>query len=184
MPKDEKITGHVFIAMSLDGYIARNDHALDWLPQEENKGEDMGYESFMETIDVLVMGSSSFKNILSFGIEWPYKKPVFILSKSLDESSIPKELKECVQISNQTPKDLMKSLFAKGLKRVYVDGGLVVQSFIKDDLIKDFIITTIPILIGEGRKLFGQTNSDIHLKLIRSKAFKSGIVQNHYEILS
>lgn len=176
------ITGHVFLATSLDGFIARKNHELDWLPQEKTEGEDLGYETFIDSVDGLVMGRGSFEKILTFG-HWPYQKPVIVLSNSLTKNDIPAELEGKVRISNLSPKEIMKSLNAEGWKRVYVDGGQIVQSFIKAFLIKDLIITVIPILIGDGRRLFGMVDEDINLKLINSRAFPSGMVQNHYKIL-
>ncbi len=177
------ITAHVFIAASLDGFIARKDHTLDWLPQEKVEGEDPGYDTFIESVEGLIMGRASFKNVLSFG-DWPYQKPVIVLSKTLTDNDIPKELKNKVEISQLSPEKIMQSVQDRGWKRVYVDGGQVVQSFIRAGLIEDLIITFIPILIGDGQRLFGPVSKDINLKLINSKAFGSGMVQNQYKIIS
>jgi len=176
-------TGHVFIATSLDGFIARTNHALDWLPQQKIEGEDLGYETFLASIDGLIMGRGSFENILTFD-EWPYQKPVVVLSKTLTQDDIPNELAGKVRISQLTPKAIMESLHKEGWKRAYVDGGLIVQSFIRAGLIDDMVVTLIPILIGDGRRLFGMVDDDVDLKLTSSQAFHtSGMVQNHYKIM-
>ena len=177
------ISGHVFIATSLDGFIARKNNELDWLPQEKVEDEDTGFEKFMDSVDGLVMGSGTFKTVLSFG-DWPYTKPVVVLSNSLSQEDIPSELSGKVRISNLAPEEIVKELEKEGWMRTYVDGGLVVQSFIRAGLIEDIIVTIIPVLIGEGRSLFGSLEKDIQLKLIRSQAFGSGMVQNHYQIIN
>lgn len=176
-------TGHVFIATSLDGFIARKDHALDWLPQDKIEGEDTGYETFISSVDGLIMGRGTFEKILTFG-DWPYSKPVTVLSKTLTQDVIPDELEGKVRISQLSPREIMKSLAEEGWKRVYVDGGQIIQSFLKERLIEDMVITLIPVLIGEGIRLFGKTDGDVNLKLIASQAFPvSGMIQNHYKVL-
>ena len=172
-------SGHVFIAMSLDGFVARKDHALDWLMKYQVEGEDQGYESFVADMDGLIMGSGSFKNVLSFG-EWPYSKPVIVMSQSLDQEQIPEVLRDKVRLSRLTPVELMTSLDIEGWKRAYVDGGLLVQSFIRAGLVQELTITLIPILIGEGRPLFGAVDGDIELTLAGTTSFPSGFVQNRY----
>ena len=174
-------TGHVFVATSLDGFIARKDHALDWLPQEKIDGEDSGYETFISSIDGLIMGRGTFEKVLNFG-DWPYPKPVIVLSKTLD--AIPEELEGKVRISQLSPTEIMKTLAEEGWTRAYVDGGQIVQSFLKEGLIDDIVVTFIPILIGEGIRLFGKTDGDVNLKLVASQAYSSsGMVQNHYKVL-
>lgn len=177
-----KATGHVFIAMSLDGFIAKKDNSLDWLMKYDTKGQDQGFEEFIEKSDVLVMGSGTFRTVLGFG-EWPYKKPVMVMSRSMTIDDIPEELSSSVQITDQAPKALMESLFEQGLKQVYVDGGQVIQSFLREGLIEDMTITIIPILLGQGKRLFGEIDQDIDLELLDSKKLNCGFVQNHYKLL-
>jgi dihydrofolate reductase len=176
------ITGHVFIAVSLDGFVARKNHSIDWLMKQSTEGEDLGFDDFMASVDGLIMGSGSFKNVLTFGA-WPYKKPVMVMSHSLTEEDIPPELEGRVRLTGLSPQELMKSLEREGWKRAYVDGGLLVQSFIRAGLIKDINITVIPILLGDGLPLFGPIKGDIDLKLMGSESFGSGLVQNRYELI-
>lgn len=177
------VTAHAFVATSLDGFIARRDDALDWLPQEKIEGEDLGYETFISGIDGLIMGRRTFEKVLTFG-DWPYQKPVIILSKTLTQNAIPENLEEKAQVSQLSPCEIMNMLAKKGWKRVYVDGGHTVQSFLKEGLIDDIIVTLVPILIGEGIRLFGKTEGDVNLKLLASRFFSlSGMVQNHYEVI-
>lgn len=181
--KNVNITSiHIFIATSLDGFIAREDDSLDWLPQENSTNEDTGYESFIEGVDGLIMGRSTFQTVLSFG-NWPYKKPVIVLSKTLTQSDVIDELKEKVRILNLSPKEVLEFTRKEGWKRAYLDGGKVIQSFLRDNLVEDIIITTIPVLIGTGKTLFGKLPKDIHLSLLNSQFFESGMTQNHYKII-
>lgn len=174
-------TGHVFIATSLDGFVARKDHQLDWLMKQNTDGEDHGYDDFMAGVDGLVMGRGSYETVLAFG-EWPYSKPVVVMSKTLSPSGIPAELADKVRLTELEPPELIQSLQEDGWRRAYVDGGKVVQSFIRCGLIEDFILTTVPILIGDGQRLFGAIDADIDLELISSKSFRSGLLQTRYRV--
>lgn len=175
-------TGHVFIATSLDGFVARQDHGIDWLIKQNTEGEDHGYDDFIAGVDGLIMGRGSFQTALAFD-KWPYHKPVIVMSKSLAEDDVPDELKDKVRLTRREPKDLMASLAAEGWVRAYVDGGLVVQSFVRAGLVSDMTVTLIPILIGGGRRLFGELDGDVDLELLSAKSFPSGLVQTSYRIL-
>lgn len=176
------ITGHVFIATSLDGYIARKNGDIEWLLQQDLPDENHGYESFINNIDAIIMGRGTFETICDF-TPWPYEKPIVVLSSKLSAQSVPEHLIGKVRFSNQTPEQVMLMLEAEGYKRVYIDGGQVVQSFLKQGLIHDLIITKIPILLGEGRSLFGPLSHDIWLKHLNTQSFPSGFIQSHYEIV-
>lgn len=175
------ITGHVFIATSLDGFIARPDGDIKWLLDRDDPLENHGYENFISDIDVIVMGRGTYEKVSTLD-EWYYTQPVVVLSKTLKESDLPDKLKEKVTISSLTPKELMKQLDEKGWQRIYVDGGQVIQSFLRDNLIEDIIITKIPILIGQGRPLFGSLKKDVSLDHLKTISFPSGLVQSHYRI--
>jgi len=175
-------TGHVMMAMTLDGYVARKDHTLDWLTKQGVPGEDYGFEEFQESVDVIVMGSGSFRTVLGFG-EWHYKKPTVILSRSMSSDNIPVELRDKVQLSGLRPNELMEELRQQGYNRAYIDGGAVVQSFMREGLIQDMRITLVPILIGEGIRIFGELNADVDLELQNVETFKSGLVTTHYKTL-
>jgi len=177
-----KLEKSVFIATSLDGYIARGDGNLDWLDKANlsvPEGEDCGYVSFMSSVDVLVMGRNTFEKVLSFG-GWPYEKKVIVLSSNNLE--IPENLKKRVYSSAETPEELCNRLAADGIKRIYVDGGSVIQSFLAGGLITDITITVIPVLIGSGISLFGNTVKDIELEHISTKSYEFGFVQNKYVV--
>ena len=175
-------TGHVMLAISLDGFVARKDHSLDWLMKQNTAGEDHGFAEFLDKIDVIVMGSGSFRTVLGFDA-WPYEKPVIVLSNSLTDDDVPSELAQKVEIKNLSPQDLMAEMERRGWPRVYVDGGAVVQSFLKSGLINDFKLTLVPILLGDGIRLFGDLPSDVDLEPTYQKAFPSGLVELRYKVI-
>ena len=174
-------TGHIFIATSLDGFVARQDYRLDWLMKQKTEGEDHGYDAFLKSVDGLVMGSGSYKTVLAFG-EWPYAQPVVVMSRSLSQADVPAELTDRVRVTKLAPPDLMRELQAEGWDRAYIDGGQVVQSFLRANLIQDLIVTLVPILIGEGRRLFGTVVGDIDLELLGATSFPSGLLQTRYRV--
>jgi dihydrofolate reductase len=175
------ITGHVFIATSLDGFIAREDGDIEWLLSRDDPNEEHGYQDFIRDIDGLVMGRGSFDAVSRFEA-WPYDKPVLVLSKALAGSPVPDRLQGRVRFAELTPRAAMAMLAGEGWRRVYVDGGQVVQSFLRERLIADMVVTRIPVLLGAGRPLFGPTGGDIPLTHLATKAFPSGLVQSHYRI--
>ena len=172
----------VYIATSLDGYIARPNGDINWLMEADNSGgkEDYGYKEYSVTVDCMVMGRNSMEMVMSFP-EWPYKgKRVVVLSNTLKET--PSQLKNKVELYSGSLVKLVTKLKDDGCKRIYVDGGKTIQSFINENLITDITITKIPILLGEGLSLFGNTKHDIKLKHIETKSYPSGFVKSTYEV--
>ncbi len=173
----------VFIATSLDGFIARDDGGLDWLNAAGAAvpaGEDCGYAAFMKSVDVLVMGRLTFDKVMSLG-KWPYdEKPVVVLSGSAIE--IPGELQARVSASSEKPADLVRRLSGDGAKHLYIDGGLVIQSFLNAGLIDALIITVVPVLLGSGRRLFGPLEGDIVLTYVATNVYDFGFVQHEYQV--
>lgn len=173
----------VYIASSLDGYIAREDGDIDWLHSSDNNdaSEDYGYEKFIGSVDALIMGRNSFEKVLSFD-KWPYDdKCVVVLSSH--SVAIPDELKTSVESSMLEPSALLVALESRGINHVYIDGGKTIQSFLRAGVISDFIITRIPILLGGGIPLFGSLDRDINLKHISTQSYSSGLVQSKYEVV-
>lgn len=176
------ITGHVFIATSLDGYIARRDGDIDWLLQRDASGEDHGYDDFIADIDMIVMGRGSYEKVVTFE-KWFYNQPVLVLSKQLAGTPVPEELQGKVRFADLNPVEAMQELERQQVRRVYVDGGKLIQSFLREGLISDMVITTVPVLIGSGRPLFGDLPRDIDLELVSSRQFRSGMVQSTYRVV-
>lgn len=188
----------VYVATSLDGFIAREDGGLDWLSGADpeaygdleesgtveagggDEGEDCGYREFMDSVDVMVMGRKTYEKVLSFGM-WPYEgKQVIVLSSGPVE--IPNGLGSTVECKSCSPSDLVNDLKQAGAKHVYVDGGNTIQRFLNEGLIDQLIITCIPILIGSGIPLFGPLAGDILLQHVETRQYPSGFVQSRYEV--
>lgn len=169
------------MAMSLDGYIARTDGSLDWLMKQKTEGEDHGYDTFMASVDGLIMGRGSFEKALTFD-KWPYQKPVVVMSRTLCDADIPDELRNTVTLSTLEPKELMQDLGRKGWQRAYVDGGKIIQSFLRAGLISDITVTHIPILIGEGLPLFDRLDRDVDIEHLETRSFPSGLVSSKYRV--
>lgn len=175
------LQGHVFIATSLDGFIARENGDIDWLPGLSADGGDYGYGKFIAGLDGLVMGRGSFEKVMEFE-KWPYDKPVVVLSRSLAPDAVPVRLAGKVRISDLEPTALAKELASAGWSHAYVDGGKVIQSFLRAGLIEDMVITQVPVLLGAGLPLFGALDQDIALEHLETEAFPSGLVQSRYKV--
>ncbi|MFN7179302.1 dihydrofolate reductase family protein [Hyphomonas sp.] len=172
--------GHVFIACSQDGFIARPDGDIGWLHQLPDIGSDYGYADFMAGMDGLVMGRATFEKVLSFG-EWPYKKPVVVVSRSLN--ALPESVSGKVSISRDSPADLMARLGREGWQRAYIDGGKLVSSFLQAGLVSSLTLSRIPILLGTGLPLFSGLARDIRLQHVSTEAYASGLVQSRFKVL-
>lgn len=127
--------------------------------------------------------AGSYEKALTFD-QWPYDRPVLVLSRQLTDTAIPEALKGKVQLSSRTPGEVLADLAAQNAHRVYLDGGQVIQSFLREGLVADIVITTVPVLLGSGKPLFGSLTKDIDLTLLSSRSFPSGLVQSHYRLTS
>jgi dihydrofolate reductase len=170
----------VFIGMSVDGFIARANGDLDFLPP--GGGEPHGYDEFMASVDALVIGRKTFETVLSFP-EWPYgkKRVVVLSSRPLDFSGV---RGGNVEQMNGTPAEIVSKLAASGARHAYIDGGITIQRFLRAGLIQRLIITRVPVLIGEGIPLFGTLPHDIRLRHVATQHYPSGLVQTEYQVLS
>ena len=166
----------VFVGVSLDGFIARPDGGLDFLPAD---AEPHGYDEFMASVDALVIGRKTFETVLGFG-SWPYgEKPVFVLST---RPLAPAPRGAVVEHMSGDPADIVSQLAARGLGHVYVDGGITIQRFLVAGLIQRLIITRVPVLIGTGIPLFGALKRDIVVQHVATRQYASGLVQSEYVV--
>ncbi|MFI6845056.1 dihydrofolate reductase family protein [Kitasatospora sp. NPDC050467] len=164
-----------YIGTSLDGFIARPDGDIDWLNERGAQAGDMGYEAFMADIDTLVMGRHTYEKILTFGF-WPYEgKRVAVLSTRLTTQDANVTVHRSLDA-------LLKSLTAEGAKNVYVDGGQMVQTFLREGILDELIITTAPVLLGAGIPLFGHLDHDLDLTHRETRALGAGFVQTTYAV--
>ena len=168
----------VYIATSLDGFIARKDGNIDWLISYESPEVFDRYNEFINIIDAIVIGRGTYEKVLSFS-DWPYSKKVFVLSTTI--KNIPDKLKEKVILISMSPKEIISHLSNFGYSNIYIDGGKTIQNFLKEDLIDEMIITKIPVLIGSGIPLFGHLENDINFKHINTSVYPNGLVKSHYE---
>lgn len=178
MPQES--SNKVYIGQSLDGFIARKNgdiSFLDTFPFPEN--DDMGYAQFMAGIDALLMGRNSFEKVLSFGIDWPYTKPVYVWSQQLKQ--LPHNLPANVFLVNGTLPKILEEIHSKGHYQLYIDGAKTIQSFLQADAIHELTITTVPVLIGEGISLFGQVPFQLNFKCTAAKTYENGLCQCTYQ---
>lgn len=166
---------YVFIATSIDGYIADREGKIDWLPEPD--GLDYGFDDFMKKIDALIMGKNTFIMVDSFDCPWPYSKHVFVASNSLKE--LAKKYDGKVTLLNGTPTEILKTVHNRGFKNLYIDGGVNIQNFLKQDLVDELIITTVPVVLGGGKPLFGDLNSSLNFKHIETQKI-GDLIKNHY----
>src|SRR5262249_44073879 len=167
----------VFIGTSVDGFIARRNGDLDFLPP--GGGEEHGYEAFMASVDALIIGRGTFETVLGFP-EWPYgeKRVVVLSSRQLDFSRVRGRVE---QMSGE-PREIAATLDAQGVRHAYVDGGVTIQRFLRAGLIQRLIITRVPVLIGVGIPLFGWLDADVRLRHVATRAYASGLVQSEYAV--
>lgn len=169
----------VYIATSLDGYIADKNGNIDWLTNIDNPdGSDFGYAEFMADIDAVVMGRNTFETVLGFGGDWPFDKPVFVLSQSL--SKLPESLPESVKLLQGTPKQIELALKPYHFQRVYVDGGKTIQAFLAENRVDELILTRVPILLGDGVPLFNQNNIQCNYRHVKTSVYLDTLVKSHY----
>ncbi|KEQ16737.1 dihydrofolate reductase family protein [Endozoicomonas numazuensis] len=174
------MSNFVYIGTSLDGYIADSNGGLDWLQMVPNPhNEDLGMDEFMAGIDALVMGRNTFEAVCGFDVDWPYSKPVFVLSSTL--KGIPVEYQDKAELVSGSLEEVVETLHRKGFNNLYIDGGKTVQSFLQADMIDEMIITRVPILLGDGIPLFGSLPEHMTFEHVSTKVLLDAMVQSHYQ---
>jgi dihydrofolate reductase len=172
------MTVSVFIGTSVDGFIARPNGDLDFLPVDG--GEPHGYNEFIATVDALVIGRKTFETVLAFP-EWPYgnKRVVVLSSRPID---FPAVRGGVVEQMAGTPAEIVAKLAASGVRHAYVDGGVTIQGFLRAGLVQRLTITRVPVLIGDGIPLFGSLPRDVKLQHIATQHYPSGLVKSEYRV--
>ena len=171
-------TASVFVGASVDGFIARPNGELDFLPP--GGGEPHGYDEFMATVDAIVIGRKTFETVLAFD-SWPYgdKRVVVLSRRPLDLSVVRGGV---VEQMGGPPAEIVSRLAKSGARHLYVDGGVTIQGFLREGLIQRLIITRVPVLIGEGVPLFGALPRDVRLQHVGTRHYASGLVQSEYRV--
>ena len=168
----------VYIAASIDGYIATPDGGVEWLNELPNPDQsDFGWSEFILGIDAILMGRNTFEKVLTFG-DWPYQKPVFVLTTSLNE--LPETLSGKAEIITGRIQEVITKLNQQGYINIYVDGGKLIQSFLAEDLIDELIITRIPIILGKGIPLFRELEQSLKFIHKKTEIFNDSLVKSHY----
>ena len=168
----------VYIATSLDGYIARKDGNIDWLMEIPNPdNSDYGFSDFMKRIDGLIMGRNTFELVLKFG-KWPYTRPVFVLSNTMKE--VPGHLGNKVKIISGKLNTIIEELRDQGFENLYIDGGKAIQSFLRKDMIDEIIITRIPVILGAGIPLFEEMDLELRFDHIQTEVLNKALVKSRY----
>lgn len=165
--------------MSLDGYIATKDNSLDFLSMVEQEGEDYGYNDFVKSIDTVIIGRKTYEKILEMGYEYPHTdKDVYIITRT-EKPSIGN-----LKFYSGELTQLVHRLKNQSGKNIYCDGGAeIVNELVKNDLIDEYIISVIPVLLGDGIKLFKDGRPEHKLELASAKQFDKGLTQLHYKRL-
>ena len=168
----------VFCGTSVDGFLARPDGALDFLPP--GGGEPHGYDEFIATVDTIVIGRKTFETVLGFEA-WPYgtKRVVVLSSSPLDLGGVRGGR---VEQMGGAPADIVAELIATGTRHIYVDGGITIQGFLRAGLVQRLVVTRVPVLIGQGIPLFGSLPHDVRLRHVSTRHYASGLVQSEYEV--
>jgi dihydrofolate reductase len=172
------VTVSVFVGTSVDGFIARPNGDLDFLPP--GGGEPHGYDEFMASVDALVIGRKTFETVLAFPA-WPYgdKRVVVLSSRPVDLSGVRGGVVE--QMAGP-PAEIVRKLAASGARHLYVDGGVTIQGFLRAGLVQRLVITRVPVLIGDGIPLFGTLPRDVRLHHVATQQYPSGLVKSEYQV--
>ena len=174
----------VFVGVSLDGFIARPNGDLDWLMGEGGgDSAEYGYNEFIAEIDAIVMGRRTFEKVLTLD-KWYYgDKRVIVLSHQPTAVSAARAHGRLVEHTAGSPAEVVSKLAADGASRLYIDGGVTIQQFLRAGLIHRLIISRLPVLIGEGIPLFGTVPHDIRLRHATTRTYPGGMVQSEYDVV-
>jgi dihydrofolate reductase len=174
MKNKPKIT--IYIATSIDGYIARKDHSIDWLDRVAGYEDDYGFKDHMDSIDTLIIGRKTYD--IASTVDDPYPgKRVIVLSRSL------KSVKDGMELYVGDIPALISKLHREGVKHIYIDGGTTISQFLELKLVDEMILSIVPVILGSGIPLYHQINTEISCKLVSSKSYPSGLVQVRYNLL-
>ena len=170
----------VFVGVSVDGFIAREDGGLDFLDAGGNEAH--GYEEFIATVDTLVMGRKTYETVLGFGV-WPYgERRVVVLSRQPVDLTPVAKLGGRAEWMTGAPSEVAARLEEEGAQHVYLDGGVTIQGFLSAGLVDRLVVSRVPILIGSGIPLFGALPRDVRLRHVATRTYSGGLVQSEYEV--
>lgn len=166
----------VYIATSIDGYIARKDESLDWLDRVGGFEEDYGFKSLLGSIDALIIGRKTYQVAATVPDPYPGKR-VIVLSTTLTS------VKEGMELYRGDLIELTLKLHKEGVKHIWVDGGTTISQFLSSQMVDTMTLSIIPVILGAGIPLFSVLNREIPCRLISSQSYQSGLVQLNYEVI-
>lgn len=170
----------VYMGLSVDGFVARPDDGLDFLPPPV-EGDVDRFAAFLSTVDVIVMGRRTFE--ICKGFDWMYGQTPLIVLSSRDPAPLLAGAPPTVSVRSGDPATLLAELRAQGVGRVYVDGATLVRACLQQGLVDELVLTWVPVLIGAGISPFGSLPADVKLELRESRVLPGGMVQGHYVVL-
>ena len=165
-----------YVAASLDGFIGTLESGIDWLAAFEGRREDHGYAGFYATVDAVLVGGRTYDACLKHG-EWPFSgKPCWVMTKQEREESRPG-----VTFTDLDPVEVAREIEKHGVKRAWlVGGGELAGAFRDAGLIDEYIVSRVPVILGDGIPIFGYSSEREPLELVGSRDFADGVVQDHY----
>ena len=167
----------IYIAASIDGYIARKDNSLDWMDRVGGYDEDYGFKKFLDSIDSLIIGRKTYEVATTVSDPYPGKK-VVVLSNSLGS------VRDGMELYQGDLAQLVTRLHRQGSRHIWIDGGVTISQFLASQMVDEMTLSIIPILLGDGLPLFNVIGKEIPCCLISSRGYESGLVQIHYEIVN
>lgn len=166
----------IYISASIDGYIARKDHSLDWLDRVGGFDEDYGFQKLLGDIDALIIGRKTYEVATTVPEPYPGKR-VVVLSNSLGS------VRSDMELYRGDLVELICKLRREGVNHIWIDGGSVISQFLSSNLVDEMTLSIIPVILGSGIPLFQVITQEIPCRLIASQGYRSGLVQMHYEIV-
>lgn len=166
----------IYIAISIDGYIARKDGGLDWLDRVGGFDEDYGFKKLLDSIDALIIGRKTYEVATTVQDPYPGKR-VVVLSNSLNF------VRNDMELYRGNLDDLLIKLHKDGIKHIWIDGGMTISQFLSSQMVDTMTLSIIPVILGSGIPLFNVINTEIPCRAISSQTYSSGLVQLRYEIV-
>jgi dihydrofolate reductase len=168
----------LYISMSLDGYIATKSNSIDFLSLVEHEGEDYGYQDFVDSVDTVIIGRKTYQKVIDMGFDYPHTdKEVYIITRNT------KAKHNTFNFYSGDLPSLLRRLKKQSGKHIYCDGGSeIANELMKHNLIDELIISIIPVLLGDGIRLFNNGRPEHILTLVSANPFNKGLTQLHYKI--
>ena len=169
----------LYVAASVDGFIARSDGDVSWLDKYQSAEEDYGYHDFHESIGACIMGANTYEKALTLTGGIDKKLPTYVVT----QRKLPAQADAEVILHSGSLSDLLRKIRKRTKKDIWlVGGGRLTQSFLKEKLLDEIVLSTIPMVLGEGISLFGNTRKEVDLRLVETRVYEIGIVQTHYRV--